>query len=158
MGKEIERKFLVINAGFKHLASGKIEIAQGYLSTDPDRTVRVRLAGDHAFLTIKSRNIGMVRGEWEYEIPCADAHELLRLAVYPPIEKTRWIVPFEGWIWEVDEFHGAHAGLTVAEVELPTVDTLPTLPDFVGCEVTDNPAYYNSNLSKGTGIRQNEQK
>lgn len=148
MGKEIERKFLVAGDGYRALAVDKIEIEQGYLSVDPDRTVRVRLADERAFITVKSRNRGMERGEWEYEIPYADGAELLKLAVYAPIEKTRWIVPYKGLTWEVDEFHGVHRGLTLAEVELATVDTVPTLPDFVGKEVTADPAYYNSNLAR----------
>lgn len=147
MSKEIERKFLVVDDSYRTQATGKHSIAQGYLNTDPDRTVRVRIADDRAFITIKSRNHGCVRGEWEYEVPAEDARELLELCVGKVIEKTRYLVPFGGLTWEVDEFGGHHAGLVVAEVELPEEDTVFDLPSFVGREVTGDPAYYNSTLS-----------
>lgn len=150
MAKEIERKFLVKDDTYKALASGSDEIAQGYISADPDGTVRVRLKGDKAFLTVKTRNRGCIRNEWEYEIPVADAREMLENCRGSIISKTRYYVPAgDGLRWEIDEFHGARQGLTVAEIELPTEGTAFAIPPFIGDEVTGNPAYYNSSLSKG---------
>ncbi len=107
----------------------------------------MRIKDDKAFLTVKGRNNGAVRDEWEYEIPVADARDMLeRCADGAVITKTRYIVPFEGWIWEVDEFHGHNEGLIVAEIELPSADSPFRVPLFVGKEVTGNPAYYNSNM------------
>ena len=147
MAKEIERKFLVENTNFKVSATHSYEITQGYLSRRIDSTVRVRIKDDKAFLTVKGRNNGAVRDEWEYEIPVADARDMLgRCADGAVITKTRYIVPFEGWIWEVDEFHGHNEGLVVAEIELPSADSPFRVPLFVGKEVTGNPAYYNSNM------------
>lgn len=149
MALEIERKFLVLNSDYRANAVGVKVIAQGYLCADPDTTVRVRIAGEQAFVTIKSRNCGAVRGEWEYEIPLADGRELLGCCGGRTVEKTRYLVPAsDGYIWEVDEFGGRHAGLVVAEIELPAEDAAFHLPTFVGEEVTGNPAYYNSVLSQ----------
>lgn len=148
MGCEIERKFLVANDSYLSMATSARHIAQGYLSTDPDRTVRVRIADNQAYITIKSRNHGCVRGEWEYSIPVDDARALMTLCVGTPIDKTRYIVPYEGYEWEVDVFAGAHSGLIIAEIELPAADAPFALPPFVGAEVTDDPTYYNSTLSK----------
>ena len=148
MGKEIERKFLVRNTSFRAFACKCLEMAQGYISTNVDSTVRVRIADEHAYLTIKSRNVGIVRSEWEYEIPISDAFELLRsLTNGKFINKTRYIVPFDGLLWEVDVFHEALEGLVVAEVELPSEDTeIAVLPEFIGTEVTGDQRYYNSEL------------
>ncbi len=146
MGVEIERKFLVKDNSYRQLATGRREIAQWYLSRDPDRTVRVRQADGRAWLTVKSPNHGAARGEWEWEIPFNEAQELRPLALGNIIEKTRWLVPFEGFTWEMDEFHGCHQGLVVAEIELPSEDTAFTAPAFIGQEVTGDPRYYNSNL------------
>lgn len=146
MSKEIERKFLVTDNSYKGIATEKIEITQGYLNRDPDRTVRVRLWNGEAFLTVKTRNQGIVRNEWEYRIPADDAREMLK-ACEGILEKTRYIVPAEnGLKWEVDEFHGRHEGLTVAEIELPSEDYEVGFPPFIGKEVSDDPRYYNSNL------------
>lgn len=147
MSKEIERKFLVKNTNFKPLAVSSRKLMQGYLSRRIDSTVRVRVCDDCAFLTVKGRNHGIVRDEWEYAIPVADAREMLeRCAEGTVIVKTRYNVPFDGLMWEVDEFHGNHEGLVVAEVELPSADAELSLPPFVGEEVTGDPRYYNSNL------------
>ncbi len=148
MAQEIERKFLVNGIGYKKSATGCRSIVQGYLSTDTDAVVRLRIAGNEAFITVKSRNRGAVRGEWEYAVPVDDAREMLGLCGSRVIEKTRWLVPAgNGLTWEVDEFGGRHAGLTVAEIELPAEDTpLPPLPDFIGEEVTGDVRYYNSQL------------
>ncbi len=151
MAQEIERKFLVRDDSYRTMAVASIELAQAYLSTDPDATVRVRVSGERAWLTVKSRNEGAVRGEWEYMIPRADAMEMLqRCCGSTLVEKTRYIVPAEGGLrWEVDEFHGRHSGLVLAEIELPSEDTPFALPAFAGEEVTGNAAYYNSTLAKG---------
>lgn len=147
MAYEIEHKYLVINDSYKEMATGKIDIRQGYLNRDPDRTVRVRTMGENGFLTVKSRNHGAKRLEFEYEIPGEDAREILKLAEPGIVEKTRYLVPFEGAIWEVDEFHGSLAGVVVAEVELPDCDCCYSKPPFIGEDITGNPRYYNSVLS-----------
>lgn len=148
MGKEIERKFLVTNKSFKQFSSSSVRIRQGYLNRDPDRTVRVRVIGDQAYITIKGRNHGAVRDEWEFPIEPKQAVELLNLCDGGIIDKTRYYVEVANNLrWEVDEFHGTLAPLIVAEIELPTVDYEIELPAFVGKEVTDDPAYFNSTLS-----------
>ena len=119
---------------------------QGYLSRDPDRTVRIRLAGDHAFLTIKGRSRGASRAEFEYEIPAGDAELLLGLCAGPVIEKTRHRIDHVGHTWEIDVFHGANEGLVVAEVEIASPDTPVELPAWAGDEVTSDPRYFNANL------------
>lgn len=147
MAKEIERKFLIISQSYRELAVNATSIKQAYLNRDPDATVRVRVRNGQAWLTVKGRNHGMVRDEWEYAIPTSDAEAMIaRCARGSVIDKTRYVVPFGGYEWEVDEFHGAHSGLTVAEIELPDTSTEFPLPPFVGEEVTGDPRYYNSNL------------
>ncbi len=148
MGKEIERKFLVSDPGAAIAAAGaSVRIVQGYLSANPDATVRVRLKGEQGFITVKSRNVGAERGEWEYEIPAADARELLSLSVTPIIDKTRYLIDYEGYMWELDVFVSPRR-LIVAEIELNSVDDVPTLPEWIAEEVTGNPQYYNSNITK----------
>lgn len=147
MGVEIERKFLVKDDSYKAAASGCLEIRQAYLNTDPDRTVRVRVSGEHGYLTVKGRNHGAERREWEFEIPVGDAREMAGLCDNG-IEKRRWLVAYGGRTWEVDEYAGRHAGLVVAEVELESTDAEVDIPPFIGKEVTGDPAYYNSTLSK----------
>ena len=148
MAQEIERKFLVAGSSWKDGATGT-PIRQGYLSSTKERTLRVRIAGGKAFLTIKGVNRGITRTEFEYPIPVADAETILvALCERPLIEKTRWVVVFEGFTWEVDEFHGENAGLVVAEVELPTAETQPALPPWVREEVSSDPRYFNANLVK----------
>ena len=147
MSKEIERKFLVINDSYKSMATHSIEISQGYLSRKIEATVRVRITGDTARLTVKGANNGIVRNEWEYDIPLIDAREMLSdCASGRVISKTRYVVPYGGSVWEVDSFHGDLEGLTVAEIELPDKESDFSLPPFVGREVSGDPAYYNSNL------------
>ncbi len=146
MALEIERKFIVNDDSFRQIAYKSISIRQGYLSRIPERTIRVRTIDDKGFLTIKGKNIGIVRNEFEYEIPLADALEILTMCVPPILEKTRYLIKYDNLTWEVDEFHGARQGLIIAEVELSTKDTEITLPPFIGKEVTGNPEYYNSNL------------
>lgn len=146
--KEIEQKFLVKDDSYKTVASAKREIVQAYLSDDPRATVRVRISDGGAWLTVKGRNEGCVRDEWEYAVPLDDARQMVRLAVTPPVEKTRWLVPHGGYVWEVDEFHGTHEGLVIAEVEKDSEDAAAPLPDFVGREVTGDARYYNSSLAR----------
>ena len=155
MGKEIERKFLVRDDSYKSVATESHNICQAYLNSDPDATVRLRLTDGLGRLTVKSRNHGCERGEWEYAIPGADVTEMMAACrVSATIDKTRWIVPAgDGLIWEVDEFHGSLAPLVLAEIELPSADTaLPApLPSFIGEEVTGDPRYYNSSLAAAAG-------
>lgn len=149
MSKEIERKFLVKDHSFMTRAVGQTDMAQGYLSTDADATVRVRIAGGQAWITVKSRNRNAVRDEWEYPVPADDASSMLRSCCGTRIiEKTRYIVPAgNGLKWEVDVFHGRHDGLVLAEIELPAEDTPFDIPAFIGDEVTGDVRYYNSVLS-----------
>jgi CYTH domain-containing protein len=146
MGLEIERKFLVATDGWRGGDPG-VPYRQGYLCTDPDRVVRVRTMGDRAALTVKGRAHGPVRAEFEYEIPVAEARELLAMCGLPPLEKTRYRVPHGAATWEVDVYHGANEGLVVAEIELESADQPFDRPDWVGREVTDDSRYSNSNLA-----------
>jgi len=146
MAVEIERKFLVKNEDWRTLAIGTV-YRQGYILSGIDRTVRVRLAGDRGYLTVKSVTSGISRSEFEYEIPVADASELLdTLCDRPLIEKTRYKIPYDDLIWEVDEFMGENQGLIVAEVELTHPDRAVAIPDWIGREVSGDPRYFNSNL------------
>lgn len=146
MAIEIERKFLVIGNEWRNAPA--VFYSQGYLNRDKARTVRVRIAGEQAFLTVKGMSQGMSRAEFEYEIPLADARQLLTLCEQPLIEKYRRNISFAGFVWEVDEFLGENQGLVVAEIELPAEDTLFTLPEWIGEEVTQDSRYFNSNLSR----------
>jgi adenylate cyclase len=145
MGIEIERKFLVIGEAWKQAPAEYL--SQGYLNRDKQRTVRVRVVAEQAWLTIKGPSVGATRAEFEYAIPCADARELLALCEGTAIEKLRRRIPFDGLIWEVDEFLGENTGLVVAEVELQSADQVVPLPAWVGQEVTQDARYFNSNLS-----------
>jgi len=146
MALEIERKFLVRRGAWRAPDSGT-HYRQGYLGTDPARSVRVRLAGERAWLTIKGETVGMTRTEYEYPIPATDARDMLdRLCMRPLIEKTRYRVEVAGLVWEVDEFDGANAGLVIAEVELADEHQRIVLPDWVGEEVTADPRYFNASL------------
>ncbi len=147
MATETERKFLV-NGEFRELSVGNISIIQTYLSIDPDKTVRVRIADDKAFLTIKSRmtDESITRSEWEFPIPLSEAKEIMRLCLPGKIVKTRYIVPFENHVFEVDVFHDKNEGLIIAELELSSEDEEFERPPWLGDEVTGNPDYYNSNL------------
>lgn len=162
MALEIERKFLVRDAGDTVLPDWKRAAEdpegtlyrQGYLSRDPDRTVRVRIAGDQARLTVKGRTTGCTRSEFEYAIPLEDARRMLdELALPPVLEKRRYRIPFAGYVWEVDEFDGENRGLVVAEVELQSETETPELPAWAGEEVTGDPRYYNSALSENPYAR-----
>ncbi len=146
MAAEIERKFLVRGDSWLEGAVG-VRIAQGYLSQDPSRTVRVRIAGETGWLTIKGRTEGITRQEFEYPIPLADAKALLGLCLPSVIDKTRYRVPFGGHMWEVDVFHGDNQGLVLAEVELADESIEPPLPAWVDREVSADPRYFNSCLA-----------
>lgn len=147
MAKEIERKFLV-SGDFMPFVYRKFEIAQGYLNSDPDRTVRIRLRDTQGYITVKTRNDGCVRNEWEYEIPFEDARQMLA-ACKTRIEKTRCLIDAgSGLSWEVDIFAGANEGLIMAEIELPDADTTFIRPSWLGKEVTGDTRYYNSSLAK----------
>ena len=146
MGKEIERKFLVKGDTWRAQAHGK-RYRQGYLSTVKERTVRARVAGEQGFLTIKGITVGAARAEYEYQIPLADANEILdRLCERPIVEKTRYCIPQDDIVWEIDEFEGDNRGLIVAEVELKDEHQSYPKPDWLGEEVTGDPRYFNSNL------------
>jgi CYTH domain-containing protein len=146
MAAEIERKFLVRGDSWLEGAVG-VRIAQGYLSQDPSRTVRVRIAGETGWLTIKGCTEGITRQEFEYPIPLADAKALLGLCLPSVIDKTRYRVPFGGHVWEVDVFHGDNQGLVLAEVELADESIEPPLPAWVNREVSADPRYFNSCLA-----------
>lgn len=146
MGKEIEHKYLVINNSYRSMCISKSQIIQGYLCRDVARTIRIRRKDNKAYLTIKGKNVGDSRMEFEYEIAIDDFTSMLELCSGRIIEKTRYIVDFEGYRWEIDEFHGELSELKIAEIELQESHHSYPLPPFVGEEVTSNPAYYNSNL------------
>lgn len=146
MAAEIERKFLVAEDSWRDGSAG-VRIAQGYLSQDPDRTVRVRLAGDNAWLTIKGRTEGITRAEFEYVIPADDAQVLLEMCLPSVIDKTRHEISYAGHLWEIDVFHGDNEGLVVAEVELADESISPELPPWVGAEVSSDARYFNSCLA-----------
>jgi CYTH domain-containing protein len=146
---EIERKFLVTSDKFKTEAFTKHEIAQGYLNSNPERTVRIRIKGESGFLTIKgkSNETGVSRLEWETEIALAEAKPLLALCEKGVIHKTRYEVKVGKHVFEVDEFHGDNEGLLIAEIELSSEDEIFKKPDWLGAEVTNDVRYYNSYLS-----------
>ncbi|MDJ0923555.1 MAG: CYTH domain-containing protein [Acidimicrobiia bacterium] len=146
MATEIERKYLVAGEEWRALGRGS-DFRQGYLSTVKERTVRVRVAGERGYLTIKGITLDATREEYEYEIPVGEAARMLeQLCEQPIIEKTRYEIDWAGLTWEVDEFRGVNAGLVVAEVELGDPNQEIELPPWVGDDVTDDPRYFNSNL------------
>ena len=128
------------------MASFTVHILQGYLNRDPERTVRIRILNDSAYITIKGKTVGCERDEFEYEIPLEDGLQIMKLCYGKILDKTRYIVPFEGFTWEVDEYHGELEGLVVTEVELKSANDAVSLPPFAGKEVTGDPRYYNSQL------------
>lgn len=148
MAVEIERKFLVHESRLPELVHGN-RMSQGYFPMLGPGVVRVRIAGQGAWLTIKGETQGIRRAEFEYPIPVADAESLLEtFCGAARIEKTRYNIEHDGRVWELDIFAGANQGLLVAEIELPDVHTQPALPDWVGNEVSGDARYYNSNLIK----------
>jgi adenylate cyclase len=149
MATEIERKFLVTGDGWKAAVTDRLDIRQAYLSVTDTNTVRVRLRGDAAFLTIKSAGAGPTRQEFEIAIPCADAEAMLALRTGRIIEKRRHIIPAGLLRWEIDVFAGDLAGLVIAEIELPTETADFERPDWLGVEVTGDPRYGNSWLATG---------
>lgn len=146
MAVEIERKFLVTGDAWRNGASG-IRVRQGYLSVEKARTVRIRLTGNQAFLTIKGSTSGVSRAEYEYAIPVHEAEELLEtMCLRPQIEKTRYSVSRSAHVWEIDVFEGKNVGLIVAEIELTHPDEPFDRPEWLGEEVSQDPRYFNSNL------------
>lgn len=151
MATEIERKFLVKGEAWRVGAEGE-RYCQGYLSRGDgyavaDRTVRIRVAGVRAYVTIKGASHGIARLEYEYEIPMGDAEEMLsQLCDRPLIDKIRYKIPHQDLLWEVDEFLGENQGLIMAEVELETTDQAVVLPDWVGAEVSGDRRYFNAYL------------
>ena len=147
---EIERKYLVTSDSYKQMAVARYHICQGYISREKTGTVRIRITDDKAYLTIKGKPAAghFARYEWEKEIDVQEAKELMHLCQGTIIDKTRWIVPAaeDGLKWEIDEFHGKHAGLTLADIELTSEEQEVEKPDFVGEDVTSDPRYYNANM------------
>ena len=150
MAKEIERKFLVKKDDFKECVRQSQKIVQGYLSSVPERAVRVRIKGDKGFLTVKGigNESGMSRFEWEKEISVEDAKDLLKICEPGIIDKTRYIVQYKGYVYEIDEFYGDNDGLIVAEIELESEDDIFEKPEWLGEEVTGDVKYYNAMLMK----------
>ena len=148
MPKEIERKFLLHPDKWQQLSrSAGQHYRQGYLLTDPQKTIRVRATDTHGYITIKGPNTGATRDEYEYEIPVQEAKELLDKFAVSELSKVRYKIPFHGHIWEVDEFLGNNAGLMVAEIELASEDEQFDVPEWIAREVTGDERYYNSNLT-----------
>ena len=147
MGIEIERKFLVKDVSWKAAADQGRICRQGYLLSDGGMTVRIRVIGEKAFLTIKGASNGISRMEFEYEIPTVDAEALLELCDNL-VEKVRYLVSYAGMVWELDVFAGANEGLVMAEVELESVGQKVSLPEWVVEEVSGDPRYYNAYLAR----------
>lgn len=145
MATEIERKFLVVGHAWR--SANGTRICQGYLNRDKNRTVRIRIAGNAAYLTVKGATQGNTRAEFEYAIPLGDAEQLLALCDGPTIQKIRHHVMHQGHHWEVDEFQGDNAGLVVAELELAAEDEVFVRPPWLGQEVSDDSRYFNSQLA-----------
>ena len=146
---EIERKFLLKNDSWRDHYTKKMELRQGYLSTAKDCTVRVRIADDEAFVTIKGKSRNISRSEFEYSIPKTDAESmLLEFSAENIIEKTRYFIDYKGSEWTIDEFFGSNRTLVLAEIELSSEDAVYAKPDWIGDEVSGDCRYYNSNLSE----------
>ena len=148
MAFEIERKFLVSGDAWRGLVE-PLRIRQGYVATEDGTTVRVRVVGSEAFLTLKDHAVGLVRHEFEYPIPVGDAETILDTMCGNLVEKNRYRIPAKepGLIWEVDEFFGANVPLVTAEIELPDEKTFVELPDWIGLDVTNDHRYKNNNLA-----------
>lgn len=147
MGKEIERKFLVQDESWRSAVENSANLRQAYVAIEDGTTVRVRLAGPEARLTIKGPAEGLARSEFEYPVPATDAEALWQLCGDRVVEKTRHRVRFGGHVWEIDEFAGRNAGLVLAEVELQSVDEHVELPSWLGPEVSGDGRFDNANLS-----------
>lgn len=149
MAIEIERKFLVRDNGWRARVESDSRIVQGYLSSDPRLTLRARVRDEQAFLTLKGPSRGLARSEFEYPIPPEDAEAMLaEFALTTLIEKRRYLVREQGWLWEVDEFAGDNRGLVLAEIELPDAAQAFPRPAWLGEEVSDDPRYFNSSLAR----------
>lgn len=149
MATEIERKFLLANDSWRAAADNGTRFRQGYLIGAEKASVRIRIEGEQANINIKSATLGVRRQEYEYDIPLAEAEEMLdTLCEQPQIEKTRYLVALGNHTWEIDVFSGQNEGLVVAEVELASEDEAFELPDWAGAEVSDDPRYYNVCLVK----------
>lgn len=164
MGVEIERKFLLANDGWRTQVQRSLTMAQGYINDmqalregRQNASVRVRIAGDAAFINLKSRELGHTRQEFDYPIPLDDARALLALCVGGRIEKTRHYVEVDGHVFEIDEFFGDNAGLIVAELELHHADDPYPRPAWLGAEVTDALRYYNLALAERPFVQWSEQ-
>ncbi|HRY32641.1 MAG TPA: CYTH domain-containing protein [Bacteroidales bacterium] len=158
MPLEIERKFLTTSDAYRVMAKAR-HIIQGYLIIGETATVRLRISDDTAWITVKGKQSGISRAEFEYPIPVADAETMLKLSPYAIIEKYRYRIPFGGFVWEVDEFLGMNHGLVIAEIELPEEAAFFEKPDWIGEEVSQDHRYQNSNLAMhpyrlwgGTGV------
>ncbi|RKR83741.1 adenylate cyclase [Mucilaginibacter gracilis] len=148
MGVEIERKFLVDHAKWQTLQKPHgMVIKQGYLLTDPEKTIRIRIKDQLSYITIKGKTKGISRSEYEYPIPLNEANELLSSLCEAVISKTRYCITFAGKLWEVDVFNGDNQGLIVAEIELDDENEQFDTPPWLAAEVSDDARYYNSNLS-----------
>ena len=148
MAIEIERKFRVTGSGWRAAVRTSTLLRHGYLANTARASVRVRVAGEQAWLSVKAMTPGRARAEYEFPIPCSDAQEMLQLCEGPLVEKRRHIVVHGGDEWEVDEFLGENAGLVVAELELNSEQQRFSHPDWLGAEVTDDERYYNFRLSQ----------
>ncbi len=147
MGIEIERKFLVKKETWENNADAGLSCRQGYLHADSEKTIRVRIMGEKAYLTVKGKSSGISRAEYEYEIPVSDASALMDLCS-SIIQKTRFFISHKGMTWELDVFEGLNRGLVMAEIELESEDQLLELPDWTGTEVSDDSRYYNACLAR----------
>ncbi|WP_434631514.1 CYTH domain-containing protein [Chromobacterium sp. CV08] len=147
MAMEIERRFVVSGDGWRGLAPA-VQYRQGYLSVEKERTVRVRVVGEQAWLTLKSHISNVSRHEFEYAIPLADAQTIMDAMCPMVVDKLRHRIEYQGFVWEVDEFFGDNAGLVLAEIELPAEDTQFAKPQWIGAEVTEDGRYTNAYLSK----------
>ncbi|WP_018869361.1 CYTH domain-containing protein [Thioalkalivibrio sp. ALgr3] len=148
MGREIERKFLLTGDGWREQAHRSCYMRQGYLCGNDRASIRVRVESGAANLNIKSATLGVERDEYQYPVPEAEAHTMLDTLAGAQVEKTRHWVDHHGWVFEVDEFHGANAGLIVAELELDDADAEFPRPDWLGDEVSHDPRYYNTELAR----------
>jgi adenylate cyclase len=146
MGLEIERKFLIKNDSWKNEIKKTVSIRQGYLNSEVERTVRIRIQGEQGVLTIKGKNQNVTRKEFEYQIPLDDALNLLSMCEKPIIKKTRFLIPSNRSTWEIDVFDGENKGLVIAEIELTSEEESFDIPNWLGEEVSSESKYYNSSL------------
>ena len=146
MGLEIERKFLLKNNSWKKEVKETISIRQGYLNSEIERTIRIRIQGERGVLTIKGKNQNVTRKEFEYQIPLDDALHLISMCEKPIIEKTRFLIPSNRSTWEIDVFDGENKGLVIAEIELSSEEESFDIPNWLGKEVSSESKYYNSSL------------